>query len=57
MAAKIEDITKGFAYLFNRFGPFHITEGMIGITELGVIKVWFNEDYCSNKISLPVKNE
>lgn len=49
LANKVVDIIKGFQYLYNRFGSFSITEEMIGWTELGVVKVWFNSDYSLNR--------
>ena len=48
LSNKIIDIVKGFEYLFRRFGSFAITEEMIGWTKLGIVKVWINEDFCSN---------
>lgn len=48
LAAKTSEIVTGFDYLFRRFGSFAITEEMIGLTELGVVKVWINEDFSQN---------
>jgi hypothetical protein len=47
---KITDIFKAVEYLHTRFGAFRITKGMIGWTDLGVAKVWINEDFCSNSV-------
>ncbi len=47
----MDDIVKGFEYLYKRFGAFHITKEMIGWTDLGIIKVWINEDFSLNKKS------
>lgn len=49
------DIVKGFDYLFKRFGAFHISPEMIGWTDIDVIKVWFNEDFASNRICNPIR--
>ena len=48
LASKVSDIVAGFDYLHRRFGAFSITEEMIGLTELGIVKVWLNEDFSLN---------
>jgi hypothetical protein len=48
LTSKVPDIVQGFDYLCRRFGPFRIQPQLIGWTELGVIKVWLNEDYSLN---------
>ena len=51
LLGKVIEIVAGFSYLFRRFGFFKIKEEMIGWTDLGVIKVWLNEDYgLNNKV-------
>jgi hypothetical protein len=32
----------GFSELYNRVGPFEITDKMIGLTPKGFVKVWMN---------------
>lgn len=48
LSQKVLDVVGGLKYLFRRVGPFSIIEEMIGWTELGVVKVWFNDDFSSN---------
>jgi hypothetical protein len=40
----------GFERLYNRFGPFKVTEGMIAINEKGFCRVWINENFSLNTI-------
>jgi hypothetical protein len=56
LSNKATDIVKGFEYLAKRFGAFHIRPDMIGWTDIEVIKVWFNEDFASNRIDTPIRD-
>lgn len=42
------DILRAIEYLRLRFGFFRINKGMIGLTALGVVKVWINSDFSQN---------
>jgi len=48
LLGKVNDIVSGFSYLHRRFGLFKIKEERCGWTNLGVVKVWLNEDYGAN---------
>ena len=45
---KVIDIVRAFDYLYKRHGCFKVKEELIGWTDLGVVKVWLNEDYSLN---------
>ena len=57
ISGKAIDIVRGFNYLNRRFGHFVIKEEMIGCTELGIVKVWFNEDFSLNTKSEVCESE
>ena len=56
LSNNLMSILKAYEYLCKRFGRFYLKPGMIGWTNLNIVKIWFNEDFESNKIAFPSDN-
>ena len=56
LSNNLMSILKAYEYLCKRFGRFYLKPGMIGWTNLNIVKIWFNEDFGSNKIAFPSDN-
>lgn len=48
--SSIGDVVRTVQYLKRRYGGFRVRREMVGLTELGVVKVWVNEDFSSNQV-------
>jgi len=50
-----QESLRGCEYLCDHAGPFDVNSDMIGFTENGEAKVWFNDNYGENRPSRPIK--
>jgi hypothetical protein len=41
----------GFERLYNKFGPFTISNKMIALNQQNKCKIWLNEDFASNQFN------
>ncbi len=51
------DLLRTVGYLIRRYGPFRLRPEHLGLTELGLVKIWINKDFSESSIEEPATSE